>query len=87
MTAFAAPSRPYPLRTTPVTPPPATATVEISLAAWTRDLKQSSPREIHALLSRPGLLSFALGGSRRSCFPCGRTLAPRSTYCAPSPTR
>ena len=52
-----------------MTPPPATAAVEIPQAAWTRDLKQSSLREIHALLSRPGLLSFALGMPAAELFP------------------
>jgi 2-aminoadipate transaminase len=52
-----------------VTSPSATAAVEIPLAAWTRDLKQSSLREIHALLSRPGLLSFALGMPAAELFP------------------
>ncbi|HLL81774.1 MAG TPA: hypothetical protein VK420_03945, partial [Longimicrobium sp.] len=53
-----------------MTPPPATAAaVEIPQAAWTRDLKQSSLREIHALLARPGLLSFALGMPAQELFP------------------
>ena len=52
-----------------MTSPFATATAEIPLAAWTRDLKQSPLREIHALLSRPGLLSFALGMPAAELFP------------------
>jgi 2-aminoadipate transaminase len=52
-----------------VTLPPATASAEIPLAAWTRDLKQSSLREIHTLLSRPGLISFALGVPAPELFP------------------
>jgi 2-aminoadipate transaminase len=54
-----------------MTPPTdtATAAVEIPLAPWTRDLKQSPLREIHALLSRPGLLSFAVGMPAAELFP------------------
>jgi len=53
-----------------VTPPfPTAAAAEIPQAAWTRDLKQSPLREIHTLLSRPGLLSFALGMPAQELFP------------------
>ncbi len=41
----------------------------IPLAEWTRQMKQSSLREIHALLGRPGLLSFALGMPAAELFP------------------
>lgn len=55
-------------------PPPgmtaiAPAADGIPLAAWTRQMKQSSLREIHALLGRPGLLSFALGMPAAELFP------------------
>ena len=65
MTAFAAPASPSPAKGPPVTPP-AAAEVEIPLAAWTRELRQSALRE---LLSRPGLLSFALGMPAAELFP------------------
>lgn len=42
---------------------------EIPLAAWTRQIRQSPLREIHTLLSRPGLLSFALGMPAAELFP------------------
>jgi 2-aminoadipate transaminase len=42
---------------------------EIPLADWTRGMKQSPLREIHTLLSRPGLLSFALGMPAAELFP------------------
>jgi 2-aminoadipate transaminase len=38
-------------------------------AAWTREVRQSALREIHTLLSRPGLLSFALGMPAAELFP------------------
>lgn len=42
---------------------------QMPLAAWTREIKQSTLREVHALLSRPGLLSFALGMPATELFP------------------
>ncbi|HEU0301764.1 MAG TPA: hypothetical protein VFR37_20085, partial [Longimicrobium sp.] len=42
---------------------------QIPLADWTRQMKQSSLREIHTLLGRPGLLSFALGMPAAELFP------------------
>ena len=51
---------------------------EFPFAAWTRDIRQSALREIHALLARPGLLSFALGMPAAELFPadaCARAAA------------
>lgn len=42
---------------------------EFPFAAWTRDIRQSALREIHTLLARPGLLSFALGMPAAELFP------------------
>lgn len=42
---------------------------EIPFAAWTRQVSQSTLREILALLARPGLLSFALGMPAAELFP------------------
>lgn len=38
-------------------------------AAWTLQVRQSALREVHALLARPGLLSFALGMPAAEMFP------------------
>lgn len=38
-------------------------------AAWTYQVRQSALREIHTLLARPGLLSFALGMPAAELFP------------------
>jgi 2-aminoadipate transaminase len=46
-----------------------TAADEITFAAWTGQIRQSALREIHALLGRPGLLSFALGMPAAELFP------------------
>lgn len=40
-------------------------------APWTRHLRQSVLREIHPLLTRPGILSFALGLPAPELFPVG----------------
>lgn len=42
---------------------------EFPFAAWTRQTRQSALREILALVSRPGLLSFALGMPAAELFP------------------
>ncbi|WP_420125657.1 PLP-dependent aminotransferase family protein [Longimicrobium sp.] len=42
---------------------------EFPFAAWTRQTRQSALREILALVSRPGLLSFALGMPAPEFFP------------------
>ena len=42
---------------------------QIPFAGWTQQMKQSTLREVPTLLSRPGLLSFALG-MPASGFPC-----------------
>ncbi|HEX8904922.1 MAG TPA: aminotransferase class I/II-fold pyridoxal phosphate-dependent enzyme, partial [Longimicrobiaceae bacterium] len=42
---------------------------QISFAAWTRQTQQSVLREILALISRPGVLSFALGMPAAELFP------------------
>lgn len=42
---------------------------EFPYAAWTRETRQSTLREILALVSRPGLLSFALGMPAAELFP------------------
>lgn len=42
---------------------------EFPFAAWTRQVRQSALREIHTLLARPGLLSFALGMPAAELFP------------------
>lgn len=58
--------------------PPNVVEHEFPFAAWTRDIRQSALREIHALLSRPGLLSFALGMPAAELFPadaCARAAA------------
>jgi 2-aminoadipate transaminase len=49
--------------------PPNAVEHEFPFAAWTRDIRQSALREIHALLARPGLLSFALGMPAAELFP------------------
>jgi 2-aminoadipate transaminase len=50
-------------------PAPNAAEEEIPFAAWTRQMTQSTLREILALLARPGLLSFALGMPAAELFP------------------
>ena len=50
-------------------PAPNAADEEIPFAAWTRQMAQSTLREILALLARPGLLSFALGMPAAELFP------------------
>lgn len=42
---------------------------EFPFADWTRQVRQSALREIHTLLARPGLLSFALGMPAAELFP------------------
>lgn len=42
---------------------------ELQFTAWTRQMQQSTLREIHELLGRPGLLSFALGLPASELFP------------------
>ncbi|HEX6370478.1 MAG TPA: PLP-dependent aminotransferase family protein [Longimicrobium sp.] len=57
---------------------PTTAEHEFPFADWTREIRQSALREIHTLLSRPGLLSFALGMPAAEMFPaeaCARASA------------
>ncbi|HEX6037906.1 PLP-dependent aminotransferase family protein [Longimicrobium sp.] len=48
---------------------PAPSKHEFPFAAWTREVRQSALREIHTLLARPGLLSFALGMPAAELFP------------------
>lgn len=58
--------------------PTAPAEHAFPFAAWTRDIRQSALREIHTLLARPGLLSFALGMPAAELFPaeaCARAAA------------
>ncbi|HEX8243381.1 MAG TPA: PLP-dependent aminotransferase family protein, partial [Longimicrobium sp.] len=50
-------------------PNPPTAEHEFPYAAWTRQIRQSTLREVHALITRPGLLSFALGMPAAELFP------------------
>lgn len=50
---------------------------DLTFARWARQTRQSTLREILALLARPGLLSFALGMPAAELFPadaCGRAL-------------
>lgn len=48
---------------------PTPAPQQIPFAGWTQQMKQSTLREVHTLLSRPGLLSFALGMPASELFP------------------
>lgn len=50
-------------------PTPPTAEHEFPYAAWTQQIRQSTLREVHALITRPGLLSFALGMPAAELFP------------------
>lgn len=52
-------------------PAPTAAEHEFPFADWTRQIRQSALREIHTLLARPGLLSFALGMPAAELFPTG----------------
>jgi 2-aminoadipate transaminase len=61
--------RASPQRKDPAMPTLTSPAHEIPFAAWTGRMTQSTLREIHALLGRPGLLSFALGMPAAELFP------------------
>ncbi|HEX2204734.1 MAG TPA: PLP-dependent aminotransferase family protein, partial [Longimicrobium sp.] len=42
---------------------------DFALAGWLRTVRQSALREIHAVIARPGILSFALGMPATDLFP------------------